>query len=679
MKKLACLILFLAVNLLQADDKRPITFDDLYAYPQIEKMVLSPDAQKLALEVTEYDTDSGDIRSNIWIYNIGGKTLNQLTNSGQDTQPHWLPNSDEIAFISERPGGESGDSSSQIWTIPINGGEAGQLTDLYTGTGNPEWSPDGQFVIFESRVYPDCEDDDCNRIRDEEKAASPIKAMLYDKLLFRHYDEWADGKRNHLMLYDIEADEYRDQTPFDKDAPPIAGAATPGYCISPDASEICLIMNTDTVVAVSTNNDVFILNTVNNQLTRISTSPGDDDAPAYSPDGKYIAYRSMARAGYESDKRNLIIYNRFEKTYENLTDKFDRSVNEFIWGPFSKHIYFTAIDEGQSKIYSLNLKTKEIEPLITDAVCRDIRVSSNGLYLYYLRSTPTEPEEVYEYNSKNAKQTRLTFFSNESFSDLDLSAPIDFRFKGARDDSIHGLITLPPEFKEKSKYPLALLIHGGPQFAWLKNFNYYGWNTQLMAAQGYIVVQIDPHGSIGYGQPFTDAINNDWGGAPYQDLIMGLDYLIAHHDYIDTTRMAALGRSYGGYMVNWINGQTDRFACLISIDGSFENVSDYYSTDELWFPNWEFGGAPWQVKDNYIKQSPAEYVQNFNTPTLVIHGQLDYRVDVSQGIMMFTALQARNVPSRFLHFPNEGHGLSRLPDIQYAYEIQLEWLAKYLK
>ena len=679
MRKLAVLLILIGINLAQADEKRAITFDDLYGYPQIEEIALSPNAQKIALEVTEYNTDDGSSKSNIWIVDIENKSAMQLTNSGLDTQPRWSPDGDMIAFSSDRPDGESAKGTSQIWTIPISGGEAEQLTDLYTGIGNLEWSPNGDYMIFKSRVYPECPDDDCNRVKDDEAADSPVKAELYDKLLFRHYNKWADGKRNHILQYDIQNDEYRDLTPFDKDAPAIAGAAGPGYAISPDGAEISFVMNTDTVVAVSTNNDVFILSTLTNQLTRISTSPGDDDDPAYSPDGKMIAYRSMARAGYESDKRDLIIYNRFDKTYENLTSGFNRSIGEFIWGPYSKYIYFTALDEGLNKIYRLTLKSKKVETLVDDAVCWDIHISGNGLYLYYLRSTPTEPAEVYEYNSKIRREIRLTFFSEELFNELNLAKPTDFWFAGAHNDSIHGMVTLPPEFDAENKYPLVLLIHGGPQYAWLKEFNYYGWNTQLMAAQGYIVVQIDPHGSKGYGQPFVDAINNDWGGAPYQDLMLGLDYLIAKHTYIDTTKMAALGRSYGGYMTNWINGQTDRFACLITIDGSFENISDYYSTEELWFPNWEFDGTPWQVRENYTRQSPAEFVQNFKTPTMIIHGQDDYRVDVSQGIMMFTALQTMNVPSQFLYFPDEGHSLVKLSNIQYAYEMQFEWLAKYLK
>jgi len=563
--------------------------------------------------------------------------------------------------------------------ISSNGGEARPLTAISTGADIPVWSADSKMMLFQSSVYPDCADDDCNRRRDQEKEGASVKALLYDELLFRHYKYWDHGKRNHIFILDTETGEYRDLTPFDKDAPPLALAGWPDYCFSPDASEIAFAMNTDTVVAISTNNDVFSLNINTNQLTRISDGPGNDHSPSYSANSRYLAYKSMARAGFESDQNDLIIYDRVNKTHKNLTSTFDRSIGDYIWGPYSKYIYFTAIDQGFSNIHQLNIKSGKIKILVDDGVCYDIQISSNGIYLYYLKSTPTRPYEVFEYNSKNDRQTQLTHFSDSLFSRLQLSPAEAFRFEGANGDSVHGVLTLPPGFDAASKYPLALLIHGGPQWCWLKDFNYYGWNTQLLAAQGYVVAQIDPHGSRGYGQAFVDAVSNDWGGAPYLDLMMGLDYLIAQHDYIDTTKLAALGRSYGGYMINWINGQTDRFACLISVDGDFDNISAYYSTEELWFPNWEFGGRPWEVKENYLKHSPSEYVQNFITPTLVIHSQLDYRVDVSQGLMMFTALRARDVPAQLLYFPDEGHSVKKLCNIKYMYEVQLEWLAKYLK
>ena len=679
MKKITLTLFVILITLSNAQQQKHITFDDLYGYKHIEGISLSPDGNDIVFEVTEFDLTVDKSTSNLWLISTSDGQPQQFTNSGYDYQPSWSSDGQTIAFISERSDGIDNPGSPQIWLIPFTGGEAGCLTDISTGAEGPEWLHDDGILLFTSKVYPDCPDDDCNSKRDKAKEKAKVKAKLYDHLLYRHYNHWFEGKRNHIFMYDIHSGEYTDLTPFDKDAPPIALARGDDYCISHNGSEISFAMNTDTVVAVSTNNDIFTISVKGRQLTRISTGHGNDTDPAYSPNGRYIAYKSMARAGFESDQQDLMLHNRIKKTTVNLTTDFDRSIGNYVWGPFSKYIYFTAIDKGKSNIYRLAIKDSTIKTLVDDGVCWDIQVAGNGNYLYYLKSTPTQPYEIYEYNNKNDIQTRLTFFSDSLFLHLKLTPAEDFWFTGAEGDSIHGLMTLPPEFDPANKYPLALLIHGGPQWCWLSDFNYYGWNTQLMAAQGYVVVQIDPHGSRGYGQAFVDAVTGDWGGKPYQDLMLGLDYLIAKHDYIDSTKLAALGRSYGGYMVNWIAGQTNRFACLVSVEGEFDLTSGYYSTEELWFPNWEFGGPPWDNKEAYLKFSPSEYVQNFKTPTLVVHGQYDYRVDISQGLMMFTALQSMSVPSKLLYFPDEGHSVWKLHNIRYLYEVQLEWLESYLK
>jgi len=659
--------------------QRPITFDDLYGYNRIVRFDLSPNGRDIVMEVNEYDLESDSARTNLWTVPSAGGQPVKFTNGDNDAKPSWSPDGQMIAFVGKRHDEQSNRALAQLWQIPAGGGEATLLTAISTEADYPVWSADGKSILFCSSVYPDCYDDDCNREKDELREASKVKARLYDRLLFRHYEYWFDEKRNNIFMMDIETGEYSNLTPFDKDAPPLALAGDEDYSFSPNGSEVCFTMNTDTVVAVSTNNDVFVVSIKGMQLTRISTSAGNDHAPAYSPSGRYLAFLSMATPGYESDQQDLLLYNRIDRTTANLTLDFDRSVSEYIWGPFSTYIYFTAIDQGRLKIYRLNLKDNRIDTLVKDGVCANLQISPDGNYLYYLKSTATMPVEIFEYNDKTRREKRITFFSDTLFTQLKLSPPEDFWFVGAQGDSIHGLLTRPPDMDTAKKYPLVLLIHGGPQWAWLANFNYYGWNTQLMAAQDYVVAQIDPHGSSGYGRDFAASVSGDWGGKPYQDLMLGVDYLIGKYAFIDTTKLAALGRSYGGFMVNWINGQTDRFACLICVDGTFEQISDYYSTDELWFPNWEFGGPPWEVKENYLKYSPAEFVRNFKTPTLVVHGQLDYRVDVSQGLMMFTALQANSVPSQLLYFPDEGHDLRKLHNIRYFYEVQLEWLARYLK
>lgn len=674
---LICLSFFaLSVSALS---QRDITFDDLYGYKEVGNIALSADGKKIIFELTEHDLDNNSSSTSLWMISTKGNKLKKFTSGEDDTQPSWSHDGKTIAFISERTDEVTGDKTAQIWLIPVDGGEAMRLTNISTEASGPVWSYNDKMILFKSSVYPDCPDDDCNKKRNQEIESSQLKAKLYDHLLFRHYRSWEEGKRNHIFVCHSQSGEFSDLTPFDNDTPPIALARDNGYSFSADGSEVCFVMNTDTVIAVSTNNDIFTISLPRRHLTRITTNPGNDSDPKYSPDGRYIAYKSMARAGFESDQQNLMLYDRAKYTTVNLTEKFDRSVGQYIWGPYSKYIYFTAIDKGKSKIYRLTRRDGRIKTLVDDAVCRGIVISNDGNYLYYVKSTSTQPYEIYKYNNKNGSQKRLTFFSDSLFLQLKLSPAEDFWFVGAAVDSIHGLLTLPPDFNPAQKYPLVLLIHGGPQWCWLSDFNYYGWNTQLMAAQGYVVVQIDPHGSRGYGQAFADAVTGDWAGKPYEDLMLGIDYLIEKYDFINPGRMAALGRSYGGFMVNWIAGHTDRFACLISVEGVFDQMSAYYSTDELWFTNWEFGRPPWEHKEAYLNVSPSEYVQNFKTPTLVIHGQQDYRVDVSQGLMMFTALQAKGVPSQLLYFPDEGHSVWKLQNIRYQYQIQLEWLKKYLK
>jgi len=675
MKRTILLIaIILIYSFAAAAEKHLITFEDLYSYGQVDDIQVSPDGKHLAFTVTFYDLQTGTYNSDIWtIPTKGGEPRRMTYTDGEDHNPRWSPEGRRLAFISEREDGE------QIWLLPVDGGEARRLTNISTGVEDLEWSFDGKKLVFVSQVYPDCPTDSCNKARDDSVRNSPVKAKLYDHLLFRHYRSWGDGKRSHLLVYDLATAKTYDLTPWQLNSPPIALAWGRQHDFSPDGGEVCFVMNTDSIVTLSTNNDLFVVPLPGGEWKRITTNPANDVLPRYSPDGKYIAYLSMARPGYESDRLRLMLYDRRSGETRELTPNFDRSVRGIVWGPSSREIFFTAVDRGRSVVCEIRVKDGKITPLVDDAVCWDVAVSPKEKTIFYLKSNSVQPYEVYAFDLKKKKERRLTHFSEELFSQLQLSPAEDFWFEGAGGDSIHGFLTKPPHFSPREKYPLVLLIHGGPQWTWLGDFNYYGWNTQLVAAQGYVVAQIDPHGSAGYGQEFTDAVNLDWGGKDYQDLMLGIDFLVEKYDFIDPERLAALGRSYGGYMVNWMEGHTDRFKCFISVDGVFELVSDYYSTDELWFPEWESGGSPWGNPEFYRERSPSTYVENFKTPMLVIHGQYDYRVDVSQGLMLFTALQRRGIPSQLLYFPDEGHSIWKLKNHEHVYKVQFDWLAKYLK
>ncbi len=673
MRRCILLILILLHSLSTAGEKHLITFEDLYDYGKVDDIQVSPSGEYLAFTVTFDDLESNSSETNIWMMPTRGGEPRKMTNSPEDNNPRWSPDGKSLAFISGR---ENGD---QVWLLPVDGGEAKRLTDLSTGVSGLEWSPDGRRLIFTSRVYPECPTDSCNQAKDDSTENVLVKAKLYDRLLFRHYASWDDGKKSHLFIYDFETEKTYDLTPGEFNTPPIALAWGRQYDVSPDGLEVCFVMNTDSIITLSTNNDIFTVPLTGGEWKRITTNPANDVGPRYSPDGRYIAYRAMVRPGYESDRFRLMLCDRRTGEIRNLTPDFDRSIRGIVWGPSSKRIFFTAVDRGRSVIYRINVKNRKITPLVDDAVCWNITVSPNGKTIFYLKSNSIQPYEIHAFDLKKKKETRLTYFSEGLFSQLELSPAEDFWFIGANGDSIHGFLTKPSNFSRREKYPLVLLIHGGPQWTWLGDFNYYGWNTQLVAAQGYIVAQIDPHGSSGYGQDFTDAVNLDWGGKDYKDLMLGVDFLLEKYDFLDPERLGALGRSYGGYMVNWIAGHTDRFKCLVSVDGVFELVSDYYSTDELWFPEWECGGTPWSNPEIYGERSPSSYVENFKTPILVIHGQNDYRVDVSQGLMLFTALQRLGIPSQFLYFPDEGHSLRKLKNHQCVYKVQFEWLAGYLK
>ncbi|PJA26308.1 MAG: S9 family peptidase [candidate division Zixibacteria bacterium CG_4_9_14_3_um_filter_46_8] len=654
--------------------KRAITFNDLYAYPMVGDLQLSPDGKTIAYVVTEYDTISGESKSRIFIIEAKGSQARRLANQPDGaSHPRWSPDGKSMAFVASQ------DRVAQAMLIDIKGGEARNITSLSTGVSGVEWSPDGKKLIFSSRVYPDCATDSCNQAEEKSRKERASSGMLFDHLPVRHYSSWDDGKVNHLFIHNLEENRTYDLTAGDFNAPPIALGGSPAYDISPDGKEACFEMNTDEELALSTNNDLFTVDINGGRRRLITENKANDTDPLYSPDGRYIAYLAMSRPGFESDKNDLMFYDRKSGKARKLTSDFQLSIGGLIWSNDSKTLFFSAIDKSWNSLFKISLKSGAIEKIITGAVRWEYKLSSDSKKIYYIKILPDLPGEIYSYDIKNRKEERLTFYAKELFNGLQLGKSEHFWFSGADGDSIHSLLTYPPKFDQSKKYPLVLLIHGGPQWAWLDEFNYYGWNKHLVAAQGYMVAQIDPHGSSGYGQKFLDSVSRDWGGKDYQDLMMGLDYLIAKYNFIDDSKMAAMGRSYGGFMVNWIAGHTDRFKCLVCVDGIYDQVSDYCSTDELWFPEWDIGGTPWENETEYRRLSPLTYADNFKTPILIEHGQRDYRVDLSQALGMFTVLQRKGIDSQLLYFPDESHGIHRMKNLEYFYQVQFEWLGKYLR
>ncbi len=433
---------------------------------------------------------------------------------------------------------------------------------------------------------------------------------------------------------------------------------------------------------------------------KISSSPGADTTPLYSPDGKYLAWRSQARAGFEADKWRLLVQDRQTGKIRDATQNFDRSVGSYVWEPSGLMLFFSYETSGQAVFGQivLDMWDEGKEPVVIpptgqpnwhvdvhDGQMDDLAVRPDALY--YTRNFISAPNEIWRkrwsLDAKQGEPQQITHMNEALSSQIDMQPLESFTFKGANDEEVQGFMVKPPGFDSQKKYPLKFLIHGGPQGAWGNDWT-YRWNAELFAASGnngngYVVVMINFHGSTGYGQKFTDSISGDWGGKPYVDLMKGLDYVEKTYPFIDKNREAALGASYGGYMANWLLGHTNRFKCIVSHDGMFNTESAYGTTEELWFPEWEFKGSPWKNRELYRKWSPHQYAANFKTPTLVVHGQNDYRLDVSEGFQLFTTLQMLKVPSKMLYFPDEGHWVLKPQNSRLWYKTVNDWVDQWCK
>ncbi|MGE5439968.1 MAG: S9 family peptidase, partial [Bacteroidota bacterium] len=412
--------------------------------------------------------------------------------------------------------------------------------------------------------------------------------------------------------------------------------------------------------------------------TKISLSRGNDNGPAYSPDGRYIAYCSMERAGFEADRQRLMLYDRKTGQTKDMTQGFDRSVGDLTWSPDSKVIYFDAANEIYNSVYKLDLASGKIDMILKEHINNLISVSPDGKTIFFKQQRTNLPTEIFSMSSDGSNVKQLTFSNTELLSKLEMNPVETVWYEGDGNAKVQAIIVKPPFFDPNKKYPMMFLIHGGPQGHWEDDFH-YRWNLQMFAAQGYVVVAPNPRGSTGYGQKFTDEISGDWGGKPYVDLMNGYDYVINKFSFIDKKNTFAAGASYGGYMINWIEGHTDRFNALVCHDGVFNLESMYGTTEELWFPEWENLGKPWTNRDLYRKYSPHQYVQNFKTPMLVVHGGHDFRVPEEQAFQLFTSLQRSGIESEFLYFPAETHFVTKPQNARLWWNTVFDWFNKHYK
>ncbi|HXX23809.1 MAG TPA: S9 family peptidase [Terriglobia bacterium] len=657
-----------------AEAKRPITFDDLMKVQRISDPQVSPDGRWIAYVQGTVDFEANKVVKHIWLISADGGAPKQLTTGdGSDSRPRWSPDGESIAFISSRGG------KPQVWIIPVRGGEARQLTSISTEADGVTWARKSNALLFTSQVYPDCADDACNKKRLEEAEKSKVKARVIDKLLFRHWDAWRDGKYTHLFTVSAQGGTPLDLTPGAVDSPTWFLGAPDGYDISPDGSEACFTSNRSggSRVAWSTNDDLFLVSTQGGEAKNITKdNPGSDASPQYSPDGRYIAYTSQARDGYESDLFRLRVYDRQTGTIKDLTAGFDQWVSSFAWAPDSDTIYFAAPESTRQPLFKTSVSKPKVKKVL-GGMNDEQQVIPDGKSLVLTRSSLTQPAEVYRVAVSGDNPTQLTHSNDSLMAELDMNPAESVMTKGGLGAEIQSLLVKPPAFDPGKKYPAIVLVHGGPQSAWDDSWS-YRWNAQMFAARGYVVIMTNFHGSTGYGQKFVEQISGDWGGACYQDVMMATDYL-ENLPYVDKNRVGAAGASFGGYMINWIAGQTQRFKALVSHDGVYDSRSMYGETEEIWFDEWEHQGPPWLKPQAYEKSSPSNHVQNIQTPMLLVQGALDFRVPEGQAIQLFTALQRRGVPSRLLYFPDEGHWVLKPQNSQLWYKTVLGWLDKYLK
>jgi dipeptidyl aminopeptidase/acylaminoacyl peptidase len=704
---LASLLLLSSLAFAQA--KRPFTFEDMMALKRVNEPVVSPDGKCVAFSAVDVNLEKNKKTPHLWVVPANGGDAKQLTSGPGEDRPRWSPDGKKLAFVSDR------DGTQQVWTWDFDPttvslpGEPAKITSLSTGADGEVWSPDGSAILFTSEVYPECADDACNKAKTEELARSP-KAQIWTHLFYRHWSTYNLGKRTHIFVVPATGGVARDLTPGDHDAPPFSLGGQDMYAFSPDGKEVAFTSNIDEVPATSTNNDIFIVPTAGGTPKKISVSPGSDSTPLYSPDGKWIAWRMQKRAGYESDRFRLVIYNRQTSEIKNLTENFDRWVGSFTWAPDSSRLYFVAENAGEAPLYTVPVSAGAVQKL-TGGFLDSPTLASDGKTMFVNCMSIQAPNEICKLfigqdviSTTGVKQStlptsarnlhpvcpidpetkltgkcteQLTHLNNAVLSQVSIAPLESFWFIGANKTRVEGFLLKPPNFDANKKYPVKFLIHGGPQGAWGDDWS-FRWNPELFAANGYVVVMINPRGSTGYGQKFIDEINGDWGGKPFVDLMKGLDYAEQKYPFIDKNRECALGASYGGYMVDWILGHTDRFKCLVSHDGMFDTISAFGSTEELWFPLWEFQGTPWTNRKMYDKWSPSNYATKFKTPTLVVHGQLDYRLDVSQGLALFTYLQLLKVPSKMLYFPDEGHWVLKPQNSRLWYETVNSWVDQHV-
>ena len=687
----------LAVASPHAATARPLTFEDAVKMKELSSLRLSPDSTKLAFVAASRDLASNSSSAAVWVLDLASVRLSQVTAGGaHEYAPDWSPDGTHIAFVSDS-GGES-----QVWVGGPDGVLPRRVTALVTGAGSPRWVGDGKSIVFTSSVFPECADNACNAARLDEEANRPVQARLIEKAMYRHWDSWKDGRYTHLLIVPAEGGEATDLTAGD-----VWGMGDT-WDISPDGKWIVYTSKNPQFEERHTNTDLYLLRVTKPGDHRegpafepvpVTDNPAADASPVFSPDGSKIAYVAQQKPDFESDRWRLALLDisQLQFAVENGTtapapgqpifpaESFDRWVHEHGWLPGGTGVWVAVGDQGRVAVYTQALPqgagnglTEPNEPpqkVLAGGFYTSIVMHKDRTSLLAITQSLTSAPEVMRARFSAPTHDILTQINAAAFEGIELAQVEDVWWSASDGRQVHGFILYPPGTGKDRKNPLLLVIHGGPQGMW-EDRMHPRWNPQLLAAPGYVVLLPNPRGSTGYGQEFTDQVSHDWGGRAYDDLMRGVDSMV-EKGIVDPERMCAAGGSYGGYMTNWILGHTDRFKCLITHAGVFDLRSKYGTTDELWFPEWEFGGPYWE-SDEYERWSPSNFVKEFKTPTLVIHGASDFRVCENQAMQLFSALQRLGIPSQFLYYPDETHFVVKPKNSQLWYATVHAWLKKWI-
>ena len=674
---LSALLLFACGGpMVMAVESHPFSIHDMLAMKRISDPQVSPDGQWILFGLRETDLEANRGRTDLWRCRVDGSELRRLTtDSASEHNARWSPDGRWIYFLSSRSG------SSQVWRLPMTGGESMQVTDEPLDVGNLVLSPDGKQMAFTLEMFPDCNSVACTVKRLDERKEQKHTARVYEQLFIRHWDFWKDGRRSHVFVKPVEGGQAVDvMQGMDADSPSKPFGGPEEITFTPDGKGIVFAArDVGREEAWSTDFDLFHAAIDGKGKPRKLTRDNRawDTQPVFSPDGKTLAYLSMARPGFESDRMRITLMDWPSGKKRQLTEDWDRSAGAIVWSDDGKTIFTKANNLGQRSLFAVDVKSGKVRTIVEQGTVRSIGLADDRIVygLDHLNS----PVELHSVKADGSDARRITGINDAAVAAARMGEPEQFTFKGWNDETVHAYVVKPVDFDPKKKYPVAFLIHGGPQGSFGNDFH-YRWNPQAYAGAGYAAVMVDFHGSVGYGQAFTDSISGDWGGKPLEDLQKGLAAALERYSWMDGERVGALGASYGGYMINWIAGNwPDRFKCLVNHDGNIDERMAYYDTEELWFPEWERGGTPWQVPEAYSKHNPIDHVGKWKTPMLVIHGALDYRVVDVQGISTFTALQRRGIPSKLLYFPDENHWVLQPQNSIFWHDSVIDWLDRWVK